>query len=569
MNITVTSPFEQVIKESKEWKPTVKQERFLRVPFDVDEGGYGGALGAGKSDVLMLMPLVYGFHEQPKYSGLFLRRTFPELESEIIPRSREFFPSTGAVYDIAKHIWRFPRGGRDAFGHCKDEKDVKKYDTVQAALIRFDEATSFTGWQYEYLVLRRNRSPVGFPFPAFTRWGSNPGNVGHSYFRKRFVDPYRGKIFDADKVPILKDAKTGAQRIFIPATATDNPHLLEANPKYFAKLEGITSEAERKAMILGDWYTFEGQVFDEFRREPLPDEPEHAQHIISPFMIPDWWPKLVGIDWGFNAWCYIIWATVSPEGRVFIYRTYAVKKVKIRNWTREFAKLSIDEIDQIRDIRICFSATQDQGHDQTIFEQVGEALQEAGFKCSLTLGDRNRVAGKQLIHEYLRWRPLPPVKNFLGEYNTDLARRIERMHGSEALKDYASYYAPEKIEHNLPKLQFFDLPPEGDKDAPSLAETLSECVYDEKKIEDVKEFTGDDPYDCLRILLNGVRDYFDEAKEGFELQQKIGLANSKLIPGQDQTAFYRACEAAEIDEHEDFSVRRVSGLSRQRRSSRY
>lgn len=256
--ITVTSPFEAVVeKEERSWRPTPKQERFIAVPWDIDEAGYGGALMAGKSDVLMLLPLLYNFHENSRFKGLFLRRTFPELEQEIIPRSQEFFPSTGATYNIAKHRWEFPSGAMDIFGHLKDEKDVKKYDTGQFPLIRWDEATSFTGFQYEYLTLRRNRAPVGSGLPSFTRWGSNPGNVGHTYFRKRFIDPCKtgGKI--------IKDAKTGATRIFIPATARDNPHALESNPKYFAKLEGITSEAERRAMILGDWYVFEGQVFEE------------------------------------------------------------------------------------------------------------------------------------------------------------------------------------------------------------------------------------------------------------------------------------------------------------------
>ena len=321
MSITVTSPYEEVVKkaEDKVWKPTAKQERFIKVPFDIDEAGYGGALMAGKSDVLMLLPLLYNFHQNPKFKGLFLRRTFPELEQEIIPRSAEFFPSSGATYNVAKHRWEWPNGAMDIFGHLKDEKDVKKYDTGQFPLIRWDEATSFTGYQYEYITLRRNRAPVGFGYPAFTRWGSNPGNVGHKYFRERFIDPCKqgGKI--------IRDKATGAKRIFIPATAQDNPHGLEENPKYFQKLQGITSEAERRAMILGDWYTFEGQVFDEFRLEPMRDEPDNARHVIEPFPIPSWWPKLIGIDWGFAAWCFIIWAAISPDGRVYIYRTYAQK----------------------------------------------------------------------------------------------------------------------------------------------------------------------------------------------------------------------------------------------------
>lgn len=565
--ITVSSPFEQAIKEEKHWAATPKQSQLLSLPFEISEAGYGGSLGSGKSDVLMILPLALGLHEYKGYKGLFLRRTFPELESEIIPRSMEFFPSTGAVYNEQKHRWKFPNGGYDIFGHLKDEKDVKKYDTLQATCIRWDEATSFTGFQYEYITLRRGRVPPGYPYPVITRWGSNPGNVGHVYFRKRFIDPHKsgGKI--------IRDERTGSLRIFIPATAQDNKHLLEANPNYYKKLEGISSEAERRAMILGDWYVFEGQVFEEFRLEPLPDEPNFAQHVVEPFEIPSWWPKLISIDWGFSAYTYIIWWAVSPIGRAFIYQAYAIKKAKIRQWTREMVLLTGNAVNEVRDITICWSAIQDQGHDQTIFEQVADAIDEAGFKCSLTKGEKNRIAGKQLIHEYLRWKPLPTVKSIIGEYDQQLAAKIERMHGSEALKKYVGYFTPEEPEYNLPKMQIFSRALRYNKEVNEaldlLIECIPSCVYDETKKEDVKEFSGDDPYDCLRIGLTGIRDYLADAKDEYSRQQKIGLASNHLAKTGDQTSFYRMCERAEVVEKEVFSIRRQSRrFSRMSRMSR-
>lgn len=563
-----TSPFESLVQkeEEKHWRPTPKQERFLKVPFEVEEAGYGGALGAGKTDILLLMPLVYGLHEYKGYKGLFFRRTFPELESEVIPRAREYFPSTGAVYNEVKHRWQFPKGGMDIFGHIQHEKNVKNYDTVQATIIRWDEATSFTGFIYEYLVLRRGRVPPGYPFPFISRWGSNPGNVGHVYFRKRFIDPCKagGKL--------IKDPKTGAYRIFIPATSQDNKHLLEANPNYFKKLEGLSSEAERRAMILGDWYCFEGQVFDEFRLEPMGDEPPYARHVIEPFKIPSWWPRVMSIDWGQAAWTFVIWAAISPEGRVFIYRTYAEKGKKIKQWTREICLLSTaDEKEAMRDIAICHSAVQDHGHEQTIFEQTAEALEEAGFTCTLTKGERARVAGKQLIHEYLRWKPLPSTKEIIGEYDQELAKRIERIHGPKRLDEYLSYFIPQEPEINLPKLQIFTHSPEG-KEISELIDAIPSCVYDEVRKEDIKEFDGDDPIDCLRGLLFRVRDYLSDASDEATKHQKLGLAGKKLAETGDQTAFYRTCELAEAQSKKVISVRRQSprlfGMSAMRSATR-
>lgn len=586
MQVEVTNPLERKAEEllqqegDKHWRPTPKQEKFIQLPWDIDEALYGGALGAGKSDVLMMLPLIYRFHENPRFKGLFLRRTFPELEQEIIPRSREYYPSTGAIYNESKKTWKWKNGARDIFGHLEHEKDVKKYDTGQFPLIRWDESTSFTGFQYEYLTLRRNRAPAGSGLPSFTRSGSNPGNVGHMYFRKRFIDPYKdkGKLGGLNG-KILRDKDTGSRRIYIPANCYDNKHLLEANPKYFEKLKGISSEAEREAMIWGNWYIFEGQVFEEFRLEPLGDEPENARHVIEPFLIPSWWPRLISIDWGMSAYTFVIWWAISPEGRVFIYRCYAVKKAKISQWTREISLLTGPQHikDSVRDIGICFSAIQDRGQDQTIFEQVAEALGDSGFKCGLTLGDRNRVGGKQLVHEYLRWKPIPSIKEIIGEYDQDLARRIERMHGSDALKEYVGYFAPPEPEHNLPRLQIFSRDIEGNEECSKaidlLLDAIPSCVYDEKKKEDVAEFDGDDPYDCLRIGLYRLRDYFDDAVNEHKKYERIGMAAKVLQTTGDQTSFYRVCEAAEAAENKVISIRRqgfrrpgMSSLFSQRRS---
>ena len=67
------------------WRPTLKQERFLQVPLSVKEAFYAGAVNAGKSDVLLMYPIVHGWYKHPMFKGLFLRRTMPELRLEIIP----------------------------------------------------------------------------------------------------------------------------------------------------------------------------------------------------------------------------------------------------------------------------------------------------------------------------------------------------------------------------------------------------------------------------------------------------------------------------------------------------
>ena len=314
MYVDVTSPIERQIKLNP------RQQEFVKIPFSVREAWYGGAAGGGKTEVLILLPLVYQFHEHPLYRGILLRRNLTQLESEIVTRSHEYYPSFGAVYNETKKVWKFPRGARQRFGAADKESDIRKFDSDEYNLISYDEATHFSGFQYSYFVNTRLRTKSP-DLPAIARSGTNPGNIGHNYFKNRFVKP------DKNGGKILID-HLGLKRIFIPAKITDNKELLERNPEYVRALESLP-EAEKRAKLLGDWDTYEGQVFKEFRLEPLSDEPSNARHVIEPFDIPSWWPRFIGIDWGYAAYTVIYWAALSPAGRVYVYREYAYKEKKI------------------------------------------------------------------------------------------------------------------------------------------------------------------------------------------------------------------------------------------------
>ena len=68
----------------KVWKPFRKQEDFLTIPDSVKEALYGGAAMGGKSDALVMLPIVRSFFQHPRFKGIIFRRTYPELEREII-----------------------------------------------------------------------------------------------------------------------------------------------------------------------------------------------------------------------------------------------------------------------------------------------------------------------------------------------------------------------------------------------------------------------------------------------------------------------------------------------------
>src|SRR4030095_11891883 len=96
--------------QAKSWRPFARQEEFLSLPDTIFEALYGGAAGGGKSECLLLFPIARGFYRHPKFKGIIFRRTYPELEKEIILRSLDWYPAAGGKYSDEKKRWTFPSG---------------------------------------------------------------------------------------------------------------------------------------------------------------------------------------------------------------------------------------------------------------------------------------------------------------------------------------------------------------------------------------------------------------------------------------------------------------------------
>lgn len=535
----------------KEWKPTTVQSQVLQAPDSIFELLGGGAAGGGKTDLGLMIPPAREFTNHPKFKGLILRRTFADLEKEIVPRQQEWYKPMGAVYNETKKVWKFPSGARIQNGHAEREQDVRKYDSAEYNYINWDESTHFSGFQYLYLSISRCRSSSP-DLPAIVRAFTNPGNIGHKFFKTRFVDPCpAGKS-------IIKDSITGQKRMYIPFLGKDNPHLLKNDPTYLARLEALP-ETERRAKLYGDWNSYEGQVFSEFRALHLQHEPANALHVITPFIIPDWWPRIICCDWGFRANTFVIWAALSPSGRVYIYRTYSCKGKLIKVWTVEVENLTKD-YEQIEDFVICHSANQHRGEEKTIQEQVYDAF---NGKYEIRLAERDRIGGKNLIHEYLRWEQRPKYNSPDMVYDKELAAQILRRAGETKYNDYLRLFMPQPDEDNIPKMLIFSHTPEGFENK-ELIDTIPACVPAESNPEDVAEFEGDDPYDTLRMVVKCAHRFTEETAKTAELLAKRQEILDELQKTQDQTSFYRRMEKFEADNSESKSVRQKRRLGNHR-----
>lgn len=532
------------------WKPNKKQEIFLSLPDSIFEGFYGGGNASGKSDVLLVYGLCRRLHENPKFKQVFQRRTYPELKNEIVPRSREIYPKFGAVFNKTDMCWTFPRpdelggtgqrtGALIFLAHCETEDDAHKFDSMEINLYTPDELTTFVEFIYLHIGFTRVRTSDP-KLPAIIRAAGMPGGVGHTFVKKRFINPCP----EGGKTII---GKGGVKRFYVHSTVADNPH---ADKEYAARLDGIPNEAERKARKFGDWDAYQGQVFDEFRDRKYPDEPENALHVIPPFEIPEWWPRFVIGDWGFAAMTYIGFYAVSPSKRLYLYREIWWLKTKIEEWAPVVKDYCDRELPKI--VKFCKSAGQDRGQEHTIQQQIETALDRPIELSNNSSG--TRVAGKMLVHEYLRWKPRPIIATELPVYSEEYAQWLFRNKGEEQYKDYLKLFDPPEEEKDIPRLQIFCCS-EPNHDGhpyccPQMIESIKACSYDKKgkdgkPAEDVAEFEGDDPYDDLRYAVDSAERYFDEAGESFARIQRQERITKHLQNTQDFTAYYRNMKALE------------------------
>lgn len=348
---------------------TPRQKAFMDA--GADEVLFGGAAGGGKSYGQLIDALYYALR-YPGSKQLILRRTFPELEKSLIRVAEQLYPAAAYRYNAARHMGKFCNGSLIDFGYCDSERDVTRYQSAEYDVIRFDELTHFTERMYTYLLSRLRGAN---PYPKQVKSATNPGGVGHAWVKARFIDAL---------APDEERRFAGGSRIYLPARVKDNRFLLDADPGYLRRLENL-GQRDRQALLYGDWDLFEGQYFDEFRRDV---------HVVSPFAIPEDWTRYRTLDYGLDCLaCYFI--ALSPEGRGVVYREIFESDLIIsRAAERIRAATGAGER-----IRATFAPPDLWNRRQDTGRSAAEGFAAAGV--GLTKADNRRVMGWYELKEWL------------------------------------------------------------------------------------------------------------------------------------------------------------------------
>jgi len=382
------------------WRPQPAQVRFLCRP--EYEALYGGAAGGGKSEALVMEAVRQV--QIPHYRALLLRKTYPEL-SELIGKSLKYYPRVfpRAKFNETKHRWTFPSGATVEFGAMHRTADKLKYQGRTWDFIAFDELTHFTWEEYSYLF-SRNR-PNGPGTRVYMRATANPGGIGHGWVKERFITaaPPGTRIVAEMEIEQSDGSrlKMSRDRVFIPAKVYDNKILLRNNPNYIASLS-LMPEADRRALLEGDWDSFSGQVFTEWRDKPAHYHDRRWSHVIAPFEIPPEWPVYRGFDWGYSRPFSVGWWAIDHDGCMYrireLYGCTGEPNTGVK-WTPEQLARKIREIErddpQLRGRRIHGIA------DPAIWdgsggESIADVMERAGVYFDKA--DHARISGKMQIH---------------------------------------------------------------------------------------------------------------------------------------------------------------------------
>lgn len=272
--------------------------RLCDTPGGPTELGYGGARAGGKSFWGLAQVGADDCQRFPGLKCLILRQVGKAAKESVDDLRRHVLHSVPHQWKPTQASIFFPNGSRIIVGHFKNESDVDAYLGLEYDLILVEEATTLTSSKYKDIWTCCRTSKMGWRPRMYST--TNPGGVGHAYYKSRFVDPFFRHT--------EKDTR------FIPSTVYDNAFV---NPEYKRSLEGQVGW-KRKAWLLGEWDIAAGQFFTNFNRD---------LHIIpSIHTLPDDWMIWGALDYGFTHYTVFYLMAKDGDGNVIAIDEHAERR---------------------------------------------------------------------------------------------------------------------------------------------------------------------------------------------------------------------------------------------------
>lgn len=308
MNLDEKAPDFNVV-----WEPIPNSSQEIAITSPCDHTLYAGSRGPGKTDTqLMYFRQFVGVGYGSFWRGVIFDREYKNL-GDIIEKSKRWFP---AFDDGAKFLqstsdlkWVWPSGEVLEFRVAKRDGDYWNYHGQEYPFIGWNELAKYPTSKLYDDMISCNRSsytpekngwiggtitqpgkpPVGPngevppPIPLRVFSTTNPYGPGHSWVKRRFIDPapYGTIVGKSDEVfnPRTKKKETiTITQVALFGSYKENIYL---DPKYIAQLNSIRDKNKRKAWLQGNWDITAGGAFDDLW--------DSETHIVPRFKIPKGW----------------------------------------------------------------------------------------------------------------------------------------------------------------------------------------------------------------------------------------------------------------------------------------
>jgi len=389
------------------YQPTEKQKIFHAS--HANEILYGGAAGGGKTKAIV-MDALFRCLRSPGTTACIFRRTYQELEDTDIKEAQASYPEGLATYNAGRHEYRLVNGSKILFRHCENAADRFKYSGIEIQFMYFDELTAFEQVVYDFLKTRL-RAKKALGVTPIIRSASNPGNIGHGWVKKMFVDA--GPYMSIQTQEIYSETLHKSKKIrtqYIPSLAMENPFITD---DYIFELEQ-KPEALRKALLEGSWNSFEGMAFPDVRIDESHYKDRKWTHVIDPFDIPLDWPRYFSFDHGYSKPFACQWWAIQPgTGTAYLYREWAGVKPRQANVGLELTPTQIadgileregKEIqDNLTILRVADPAIFDKSRGDSVADQMAPGYMGRRHGVIFSKGDHARLPGKMQVHERLRF----------------------------------------------------------------------------------------------------------------------------------------------------------------------
>lgn len=264
-----------------------------------------GPAGTGKSRA-SLEKLHICARKYPKMRGAIARKTRRSItQSAMVTFNRKVLtPDARVTYHHTDHEYRYPNGSVLVIDGL--DKNSKLMST-EFDIIYVMEARELTLDDWEALSTR-------------CRWGvmpyqqligdTNPDSPAHWIYKR----------YQEGRLPMLESVHQDNPALFNRKTG----QWTEIGKAYIERLARLTG-VRRARYLDGLWVQAEGVVYPEFDR---------LRHWIPPFPIPNYWPRVRVIDFGYVHPFVCHWYALSPYGQLILYRElYGVGRL-VSEWAK-------------------------------------------------------------------------------------------------------------------------------------------------------------------------------------------------------------------------------------------